>query len=763
MTSEAKVRTVALAVYVAALLAIQYWCIDTRLIPNENAIWLYGGIASLLFGSRLLNPYFVAPADTAANGFVALIAILPAFPTVRPWTTDAFVLGAITAYCAAVAGGSLAVIILRRARGADQGRFLKALDRAVKGLGSPTVIFSLLILAAVWLFHRDQPSEVFAILAILLVITLFRPFEAIAEFIGWVSGLPRPVSDASIVGSVAAHQSPGIVLIRQADANRVERGTPMVISDQHGPPLLGVALNYVGRDEGNLLRAVTAPLPAGIAARATVSTVSEGGTAYSVELESREAEQIPALRWVERLCGIVDSDTSLEYMQFEVVDEKGLAEGCLVEARIGDQRSVIYQVIEGLTREEIVQQKNKYGYARAKARKIGAWQHEGSKFAPVPWLPRMNAPVFLLNAQEHEVDAETIGHFPNTPYGVRIDVPSAVTHNTAILGILGVGKSFLAIEIVERMVAAGVKVLCLDLTNQYESMLADFLDPLHEAAKRQELIEAGKGGKPDQNRVLGGSKHNFKKAVVKQLREFMSPEDDHFLRIVNPAQFRVTKQPSFLNKDGTAELMPLTASEITAIFSDAALFVCQELGMTDTARLCLIYEEAHSLVPEWNSVAQEGDRLATATSARAILQGRKFGLGCLLITQRTANVTKTILNQCNTIFAMRTFDDTGKEFLGNYIGSDYASVLPSLQSRHAVIFGKASSCENPVLVRLNDNEDFRAAFRLHNPPRTPAPYVPPEPEPHPAEGAQVEAAVAPDIPIEDDESGSGGEANQAER
>ena len=134
-------------------------------------------------------------------------------------------------------------------------------------------------------------------------------------------------------------------------------------------------------------------------------------------------------------------------------------------------------------------------------------------------------------------------------------------------------------------------------------------------------------------------------------------------------------------------------------------------GMTDQARVCLVYEEAHTLVPEWNSVASEGDKAATAASARAILQGRKFGLGCLLITQRTANVTKTILNQCNTIFAMRTFDDTGKEFLSNYIGRDYADVLPSLSERHAVLFGKGSSCDNPVMLRLNDRDDFVNVFR----------------------------------------------------
>jgi uncharacterized protein len=289
------------------------------------------------------------------------------------------------------------------------------------------------------------------------------------------------------------------------------------------------------------------------------------------------------------------------------------------------------------------------------------------------------------------------------------------------------------------MIAQGIKVLCLDLTNQYETLLSDFLDPAYEAVKKSELVVAGSGGVAHQNKELGGSRNAFVSAVIEQMRSFMSQEDDHFLRILNPAQFRVTKQVSGWNADNAA-FQRLTASEITAIFSDAALLICQELGMTDNARLCLVYEEAHSLVPEWNSVAAEGDKVATAKTARAILQGRKYGLGCLLITQRTANVTKTILNQCNTIFAMRTFDDTGKEFLSNYIGSDYAHVLPSLQPRHAVVFGKASSCENPVLIRLNDQNDFRQRFRPANPPRQP------QPQPAPDEDQVLvdEAGVAPE-------------------
>lgn len=162
-----------------------------------------------------------------------------------------------------------------------------------------------------------------------------------------------------------------------------------------------------------------------------------------------------------------------------------------------------------------------------------------------------------------------------------------------------------------------------------------------------------------------------------------------------------------------AVLWAISPVEVTRIVTEVVLELLQG-EMSDRARVCLVYEEAHSLIPEWNSVASEGDRISTNATARAILQGRKYGLGCVVVTQRTASVTKTILNQCNTIFAMRIFDETGKDFLSNYIGRDYANALPSLSERHAVFFGKASSCENPVLIRLNDRPAFLSGFRDPN-------------------------------------------------
>jgi DNA helicase HerA-like ATPase len=77
-------------------------------------------------------------------------------------------------------------------------------------------------------------------------------------------------------------------------------------------------------------------------------------------------------------------------------------------------------------------------------------------------------------------------------------------------------------------------------------------------------------------------------------------------------------------------------------------------------------------------------------------------MGALIITQRTANVTKTILNQCNTVFALRSFDQTGLDFLRNYMGEEYSQAISALPRYTAVLVGQASSSSRPIIVKVSD-------------------------------------------------------------
>ena len=715
-------RVIALVLYAIALMVVHYFVIEPNFMPSQKALWLFNGVASLLFGSRLLNPHFTPPADAATNGFLVVLAMMVASLAVSPTSNDRVVLIVVGLFGALVLLIAIVVLLFRAPGSLEVRPWLLTLDQTVRKLGSPNVIYTAVILAAVWMFHRDNPTETFAILGTWAVIVTLGPVEGVLRLVSNIRMLISNKRSTRMLGETAAHQSPDVVLIRQADATNVERGTPLLISDDHGPKKLAVAINYVGRDEGNLLRSLTFSVPRSLRERVNkFSGVVGIGIAVDFELSDAELAAIPddhpasVLKRMDHFCGIVDEGTTFDYLQFEVIEDRELSEGRLVEASVAGVPT-LFQVIHGITREEIVQQKNKYGFARARARKVGSWNSNARKFEPVSWLPNINAPVFLRANEEAVSTAEAVGHFPGTSYSVGVDISEAVTHNTAILGVLGIGKSFLAIELVERMIGTGVKVICLDLTNQYALQLSDFLDQGYEEGKLAELQECGGRGVPHQNKEEGGTRKAFKAVMLAQLREFLGAGSNRYLRVYNPTQFDVWQQVGGLFQ-GSAAMASLTPCEITAIISECTLEIAQEMGMTDQARICLVFEEAHSLVPEWNSVAADGDKTATAASARAILQGRKYGLGCLLITQRTANVTKTILNQCNTIFAMRTFDDTGKEFLSNYIGGEYAAFLPSMKARHAVMFGKSSTCDDPVIIRINDRNDFLTSFREVHPPR----------------------------------------------
>lgn len=543
------------------------------------------------------------------------------------------------------------------------------------------------------------------------------PIEGIARLWVRLQRVWSTTEPLEAVAEVVAFQTPGIVLLRKHQGIQLKPGDIVLVNDGLEEASLALAVDKVGRDEGVLIRALQdAEYHGSVDIQRQAESLSPR-TGAIIRL-SRGSEQASTLiRRRNTLVGLVAPDTAVEHLYFEVTKDDGLEEGRLVEVAIG-ARAVHYQLINGLTKEEIVQQKNTFGYVRAQAQKIGEWDQASQRFRMVKWLPRPNAPVFLQEASDFVPGVDLVGHFPGTNYGVSLkNIDELVTHNTAILGILGVGKSMLAIELVERMLAGRIKVVCLDLTNQYASELEPYVDREGEAEMLDKLQELGKAGKTNvkKNVEEGGSCKAFSDAIVKELESFLDPNSAALLRIYNPAQFEVWRQDSKPFQE-TASMASLTATEIAQIIAAASLEVLQRQGMSDKARACLVFEEAHTLIPEWTAVAAEGDRTAANGTSRAILQGRKYGLGCLLITQRTANVTKTILNQCNTIFAMRTFDDTGKDFLANYIGREYADSLPSLMERQAVFYGRASSCENPVLIQLNDREDFKKVFREKYPP-----------------------------------------------
>lgn len=698
------------------------WLAFGSIVPvnGDKGFWFYTALLGLIFGSRLATPFFAKPADVILYAAPAAISLA----LINSWASWGE--GTRVAFCIAMAFcvtagliGSIAVLTFNT-KSLGWQRASNAARILAETLGAPRVIFSVVIAFALFAFHRSSPKELGLIAAAWALTALLPPFEGMFRIGLRLTRVFKSNMILDADGEVVAYQTPGIILARQFGAGGIEFGDIVAVRDPLSRNRLALALGHVGRDEGMLLRALEMPgaeMP--VKLNEQLSGLFQNAIVRVPAVDQMLAEN-PIVSAKSGLVGLVAPETSIERLFFEVVQDTGLEEGRLVEVRVG-KRLVTYQIVNGLTKEEVVQQKNTYGFARAQAQKIGEWDVAGKRFASAKWLPTPNAPVFLKTSVDFVSSSSAVGHFPGTDYPVSIkSIDELVTHNTAILGILGVGKSMLAIELVERMIVAGIKVICIDLTDQYSNELAVYVDSVRESAATKEFQRIGASGKTKvcQNVEDGGSRKEFATAIANYIHKFMQPADVRRLLVFNPSLFEVWRQDS-KPYSGNASMASLSPAEITHIISQATLDAASALGMTSKARVCLVYEEAHSLVPEWNSAVADGDKSASNGTARAILQGRKYGLGCLLISQRTANVTKTILNQCNTVFAMRTFDDTGKTFLANYIGADYANTLSSLSERQAVFFGRASSCENPILIRLNDREQFCEHFRAKHPVDTP--------------------------------------------
>ena len=518
-------RLIGLVMYAGTLVAIQSLLFGLSLLPNEKAIWLYSGLFLLLISNRLTNPYFTPPIDALVNAFAALVAFLSMLLVANVTPADSGIIKTASVGCGLLLFISLVVLIGRDYFKSVFPHWLLILDRITRLLGDGSVVFTFTILTSVYLFHRNSVLETGVILSAWILIH-FKPIENFLGFINWCSQT-RPVRGEELIGEVVGYQIPGLALIKVKNAVSDTVPVFLIIYNQEGKGHLGITIGNVGRDDGVLIRTLMVPMPTTLLPiLAPAKTRLLSNCVFKLNLSNQEIQLIPdneagcLAKSIDRLCGIVDHDTSTTILNFEVTDDTDLAEGRLVETKIAN-KAVLYQVIDGLTKEEVIQQKEKYGYARAKGRKIGLWDDTNKKFVPVSWLPKINSPVLLAKKEQFQVMRDAVGHFPKTSYHVGIDMSHAVTHNTAILGILGIGKSCLSIELVERMVKEDIKVICLDLTNQYKLELGSLITATYVDEKVANLKQ-NSHGTCNMNRDEGGNKKKFREVLKTELTEFLA-------------------------------------------------------------------------------------------------------------------------------------------------------------------------------------------------------------------------------------------------
>jgi uncharacterized protein len=117
--------------------------------------------------------------------------------------------------------------------------------------------------------------------------------------------------------------------------------------------------------------------------------------------------------------------------------------------------------------------------------------------------------------------------------------------------------------------------------------------------------------------------------------------------------------------------------------------------------LLMVFEEAHAYL------AEDDDGIAGEQVRRLIREGRKYGVGALVVSQRPSELDATVLSQCGTLIALRLANSNDRQQITGTSSDNFEGLfanLPILRTGEALVLGEAVSIPMRIQVdRLDDN------------------------------------------------------------
>lgn len=124
----------------------------------------------------------------------------------------------------------------------------------------------------------------------------------------------------------------------------------------------------------------------------------------------------------------------------------------------------------------------------------------------------------------------------------------------------------------------------------------------------------------------------------------------------------------------------------------------QTRGERERDPILFVCEEAHRYVPNRGDAEYE---VAQSAIRRLAREGRKYGLGLMLVSQRPADIEGTVISQCNSWIVLRLSNSSDQEHVGRFLPDSLAGMtrmLSSLPRQEALFVGEASAI--PARIRL---------------------------------------------------------------
>ena len=221
---------------------------------------------------------------------------------------------------------------------------------------------------------------------------------------------------------------------------------------------------------------------------------------------------------------------------------------------------------------------------------------------------------------------------------------------------------------------------------------------------------------PVNNQPPYKSKHieyySYEKKVLSRLK------DSRFDFLFNPGEFKGTagtkdlcsllndwigsdSKLGILDLSGVPfEVLDITVGLITRFIYDSMFWGRNEAYTGKQRPLLLAYEEAHNYLNK-----NDNNSYSKLAVEQVFKEGRKFGLGALVISQRPSEISETILAQVGTFIALRLTNSGDQSIVKSSAPDNLNSLidlLPSLRTGEAIIVGEAIKIPSRVRIKLNN-------------------------------------------------------------
>jgi hypothetical protein len=681
-----KTQRIILFIIASGFLFLIFYLSTGKFIPSsEQSIVLLTALLTLSFVTFFLEHFFTTPTDVLASTISILLLMAPLQSQLANFGVWYWIFFGYNLFLLLTSLTALLLLDSQKSSMAFQNRLSFALKRFSVSFGNGRFLFvGLFFLTLV--FYVDSQSYQFLVLAAYAAaILLIDPKGFVLS--AWRARRIAGLDVGEIIGvqsrnTFLAKLYSGHVPVRRfdlaefrysmADDPRVFKG--MIVD------------NYLLNEQQWIKILATEQISRALGDKPH-NEITDANVVYKIEVQN-------APEFLRRFVGVVIEHSSIMKLRFDYAGNIPVAEGNLVEAQVSGKQ-VLYQVVQGLTQIEVLEQKNEAGLIVGEAIQLGIWDSERLIFERFGWVPEMNVPLFLAPPAPTVVPAlgeEQVGVIPGTNYPVLLNLRHAVTHHTAILGVTGSGKSVFCRNLLRKIIADGTKVICVDFTNEYRSKCADLApEYIVPTILKNELFDAidtlstelEKFPNQQNKQLIAGKTEVLKNGFYQAVKEFMQSEKS----------LALFELPDVSNTSGILEYTKWFFRGLFQIAREDANFGRQA---------CVVLEEAHTVIPEWNFIGVEERKAQSLVNSisQIALQGRKYNVGFIVVAQRTANVSKTVLTQCNTVVAFQQFDKTSADFLLNYMGTEMIAALPALRFRQAIAVGKAFRSGIPVIFEV---------------------------------------------------------------